>query len=263
MNGRDRDPPARDRGEIGPRLVLERGLEPVDLVPAAAVAVLADEPQLVVVEALAEPGHLDPLGLARGDVHVQQRLRGQGRAGQHPNQLGPDPGGDGEVEAPARKESHLLRASLLGDGDRRNPEHDPLERGGDRPRVGDVVAQVGAVVDARDDQVGPFAHQAEIGEADAVDRGAVGRVGDEAVVELDLLDRERGARRDAPRRGAAIGVGDDDVDLDPVDLHQRAPKGVHPLGADSVVVGEQDTHRVDSRDALVEHRRPSRSIRVT
>src|SRR5256885_8925253 len=30
-----RDPPTRDRGEIGPGLVLERGLEPVDLVPAA------------------------------------------------------------------------------------------------------------------------------------------------------------------------------------------------------------------------------------
>ena len=35
-----------------------------------------------------------------------------------------------------------------------NAEHDALERGGDRARVGDVVAEVGAVVDAGDDQVG-------------------------------------------------------------------------------------------------------------
>ena len=47
------------------------------------------------------------------------------------------------------------------------------------------------MVDPGDDQVGPAAEQADLGEADAVDRGAVDRVADVAVSELDLLDRQR------------------------------------------------------------------------
>ena len=68
------------------------------------------------------------------------------------------------------------------------PRTIPSKRRGDGARVGDVVAEVGAVVDPGDDQVGAAADQAELGEADAVDRGAVGRVADVAVAELDLLD---------------------------------------------------------------------------
>ena len=60
--------------------------------------------------------------------------------------------GVGEVELRRRAEVHLAGGGLLGDRDRRQAEDDALERGGDRPRVGDVVAEVGAVVDARDDE---------------------------------------------------------------------------------------------------------------
>ena len=59
-----------------------------------------------------------------------------------------------EVEARRRAGSPSPARGLLGDRDRRQPEHDALERGRDRARVGDVVAEVGAVVDAGDDQVG-------------------------------------------------------------------------------------------------------------
>ena len=45
------------------------------------------------------------------------------------------------------------------------------------------------MVDPGDDQVGPLAEQAEVAEPHAVDRRAVGRVSDRAVVELDLLDQ--------------------------------------------------------------------------
>ena len=100
----------------------------------------------------------------------------------------------------AEPEVHLARERLLRDGDRRQPEHDALERGGDGARVGDVVAEVGAVVDAGDDQLGLEAlDQPERREADAVDRRAVGRVADRAVAEVDLLDPQRAAGRD--RRG--------------------------------------------------------------
>ena len=77
-----------------------------------------------------------------------------------------------EVEL-ARRGGSRARARATA-GRRRSPgsaEHDALERGGDRAGVGDVVAEVGAVVDPRDDQLGLEAlDQAELGEAHAVHR---------------------------------------------------------------------------------------------
>ena len=60
VDRRDGDAAVGDRRQVGALLVLERRLEPVDLVAlAAGVAVLADQLELVVVEALAEVGDLD------------------------------------------------------------------------------------------------------------------------------------------------------------------------------------------------------------
>ena len=67
--------PAGDRVEVGALLVLVRGLEAVDLVAPAAAVVLLDQLELVVVEALAEAGELDPARLAGGAVDVDQRRR--------------------------------------------------------------------------------------------------------------------------------------------------------------------------------------------
>ena len=129
----------------------------------------------------------------------------------------------------AEPEVHLARVRLLRDGDRPAAEHDALERRRDRARVGDVVAEVGAVVDAGDDQVGLEAlDQPERGEAHAVDRRAVGRVADRAVAEVDLLDPQRPARRDRARRRRAVAVGRDHGELDAGDA--RAARGAAPAG---------------------------------
>ena len=78
--------------------------------------------------------------------------------------------GDIEREATVEAEVERPRARLLGDGDRRHPEHDALERRGDGAGVGDVVAEVRAVVDARDDEVGAeVGDQPESGKPHAVD----------------------------------------------------------------------------------------------
>ena len=186
----DRDPAAGDRGEIGAALVLERRLEAIDLVAPPSRAVLFDQLQLVVVEPLAEPRQLDPADLARGAVDVDQRPRRHRLGDQLADDLAADRGRHREVELAAGV-AHATDARLLGDGDGGQPEHQPLERRRHGARVGDVVAEVGAVVDPRDDQVGTLAEQAEVGEAHAVDRGALGREADRAVVELDLLDPDR------------------------------------------------------------------------
>ena len=213
-----------DGGQIGAGLVLEGGLEAVDPVAAPPVAVLVDELQLVVVEPLAEPGDLDPLRLTGGAVDVQERRGGQRLGAQSPTSWAPNRAADGEVEAAAGEKAHLAGGRLLRDRDRRDAQDDALQRRRHGSRIGDVVAQVRAVVDPGDDQVGAFADQAEVAEADAVDRRAVGRVGDPPVVEPHLLDRERRASRDAARGGAAVGVRDDHVRLDAVSS-ARARRG--------------------------------------
>ena len=53
---------------------------------------------------------------------------------------------------------HLQLGGCLGDGDRGQPEHQAFEGGGDGARIGDVIAEVEAVVDAGDDQAGLVRH---------------------------------------------------------------------------------------------------------
>jgi hypothetical protein len=139
-------------------------------------------------------------------------------------------------------EVQLAVVRLLRHRDRRQPQHDPLERRGDRSRVGDVVAQVGAVVYARHDQLGLEVEQPERGEAHAVHGGAVGGEAARAVPELDLLHPERLLEGDAARRRGAVGVGRDHGQLDTGHTEQRAPEHVQAGGCDAVVVGEQNLH---------------------
>ena len=182
-----------------------------------------------------------PVGSPAGQLTLISVASGIGSSRRRPTSCGREGGGDAEVEA-AADVAHAAAGGLLGEGDRGDAEDDPLERRGDGARVGDVVAEVGAVVDPGDDQVGAAADQAQLGEADAVDRGAVGGVADGAVAELDLLDAQRRAGGDAAGGGAAVGVGGDHVDLDPVELAQRPPRRLQAGGRDAVVVGQEDAH---------------------
>ena len=183
-----------------------------------------------------------PFGSPAGQLTLISVASGIGSVDQPPHELGREGRHGAEVEA-AADVAHAAAGGLLGDRNRGDAEDDSLEGGGDRARVGDVVAEVGAVVDPGDDQVGPVADQAQLGEADAVDRRAVGRVALVAVAELDLLDAQRRAGGDAARGSAAVRVRGDHVDLDPVDLAQSSPGGLQAGGRDPVVVGQQNSHR--------------------
>ena len=262
MQRRDRDAALGHRGEVGALLVAVAGRVAVDPVLTPA-GLLVLELELVAVDALAEPGDLDAGGLARGHVDVEQRAAGQ----RHVLDLLDDPGGEGrrgvEVELAAEPEVHLARRGLLGDGDRRQAEHDALERGGHGAGVGDVVAEVGAVVDARDDQLGLEAlDEPERGEADAVHGRPVGRVADGAVAERDLLHPQRPPGGDPAADRGAVGVRRDDGELDPGHLQQRAPQRLQALGLDPVVVGEQDAHDREDKPAIRPPRRARRPARA-
>ena len=172
------------------------------------------------------------LDLARREVDVEQRALRQRHVVDLLHQPRGERGGGLEVEDAAEAEVHLAGVGLLGDGDAGDAEDHALERGRHRAGVGDVVAEVGPVVDAGDDQVGREAvDQPERGEADAVDRRAVGREADRPVAERHLLDPERPPRGDRARGGRPVGVRRDDRQLDVLDLRRAraaAPAALPP-----------------------------------
>jgi hypothetical protein len=152
-------------------------------------------------------------------------------------------GGGAEVELAAEAEVHLAGGRLLGDRDGRQSQHDALQRGGHRARIGDVVAEVGAVVDPGDDRLGGEAlDEAELGQAHAVHRRAVGGVAVRAVVEVHPLHPQRPARRDRARHRRAVAVGRDDRQIDVGDVQQRLAQRLQSVGPDPVVVGQQHAH---------------------
>src|SRR5512146_3058512 len=108
------------------------------------------------------------------------------------------------------------------------------------PEDGWEVATAGRPSTILSKAAGTVPDQAQLGEADAVDRGAVGREAVVAVAELDLLDRQRRAGGDAASGGAAVRVGRDHVDLDTVELAQGTAGGLQAGGRDAVVVGQEN-----------------------
>ena len=212
---------------------------------------LAVELQLVAVHALADPRHGDARDRPAGTLTFSRVPVGSGiRPSAPPSAAASSPTSAAAKSAAAVKSkpspkrwSYLAPGGLLGDGEAREAEDQAFDRGGHGPRVGDVVAEVRAVVDAGDHDLGPEAvHEAQVRQADAVDRRPVGGVADGAVAERDLGDEQRAAGRDHPREGRAVAVRGDDDEVDAVDAQQRAPQGLQALRLDAVVVREQDPH---------------------
>ena len=90
-----------------------------------------------------------------------------------------------------------------------------LHRGTDRARIEGVGAQVGAVVDAGEDHVGPLLQQGKQGQLDAVAGGAAAGPGRDAIgKELVGPLRPQGALQgQAVARGGALLVGANHRDL--------------------------------------------------
>ena len=129
---------------------------------------------------------------------------------------------------------------------------DRLHRRADRARVGDVVAEVRAVVDAGRDEVEAVPEVAEEGEADRVGRRAVDRVGERPVGKCPLADAQRAHERLLVADRALVRVGRDDGHL----AHplERLLEREQPARLDAVVVGDEDPR---SRRPLAERRRAS------
>ena len=126
--------------------------------------------------------------------------------------------------SPAEAEVHLALHGLLGDRDRRHAQHNSSSAAATAARVGDVVAEVRAVVDAGDDQLRLEPDQAQSREPHAVHGRAVGREAGRAVAELHFLDPQRLPRRDAPRAGRPVRIRRDHRQLDAWNRQQRAPQ---------------------------------------
>ena len=254
-SGRHRDVAGRDGREVRPRLLVVAGDRAVHPVAPPGVALLVDELELVAEDALAQPADLDAVGVGGRGVDVQERALGHRHALQLLHDARDEPRALVERELLPEPEVHLPGRGLLGQRDGRQAEQDALQRRGDRAGVGDVVAEVRAVVGAGDDHLGlEPVDEAGRRQAHAVDGRAVRRVADRPVAEVDLLDPQRppGGDRAAGRR--AVAVGGDHHQLDAGDLQQLPAQDLEALGLQAVVVREQDPHPPESTNQRISGR---------
>ena len=101
-----------------------------------------------------------------GDVDVEEGVDGERIGQQALDELGYKGGGGLEVDAVAGD-----AVGRYGGGDGGHAQHGALEGGGDGAAVGQIPAEVGAVVDAGDDEVALAFHDDVVTERDAVGGG--------------------------------------------------------------------------------------------
>ena len=234
--------PAVDSVEIGAGFVIEIGLLAADPVVLATARVglvddLADEG----ARSLAgDQGGLHLVQGAIGAIDVQEGIHRQ-TVGQH---LAGDP--DGHLGGGVEMSVTLEGRQRHGDG--RNAHQIGLHGGRHRTGIGDIVTQIGSVIDPRDHQVGPDRQQAVNAHIDAIGGGAVN--GKEPVAQLE--DPQGRVQRQGVSGGAPLAVGRDDRDR--AQLPQRLGQGQDAGGMDAVVVGNHDMHVIDPVATEVESR---------
>ena len=151
----------------------------------------------------------------------------------------------------------------LRQGDRGNAQHRPLHRAGDGARVGDVLGDVLAAVDARKDEIGRMVgHDFPDPHDDAVGRRAF--QGEMARPDFPQPQRVAEGERMGDARLVVLGRDDGHVVRK---LARDQFEELEPRCVDAVVIGEQDSHgagfrtRRASRRAGSRRKRDSRRLR--
>ena len=132
----------------------------------------------------------------------------------------------------------LRAAEGLRQRDRRDAEHRSLDRAGDRPGIGDVLRDVLAPVDPRQDEVrATVGHDLPHAHDHAVGRRALHRV----MARADLAQPQRIAERQRMGDPRLVGLGGDDEQVvgELAGDRSSTPGPAH----EAVVIGDQDLHR--------------------
>ena len=116
-------------------------------------------------------------------------------------------------------------------------EEAPFGRGRDRARIQHVVAEIGAVVDARDHHVGLERKQTRDRQVHAVGRRALHEVD----IGFGLADAQRHFERERVARAAAIAVRRDHRQV--AEALERVAQRDDAARAVTIVVGYEDSHR--------------------
>jgi len=128
----------------------------------------------------------------------------------------------------------------LGKRNRRDAKEIAFHRRSHGARVERVVAHVGAVVDARQHQVGPLRQHPSHGQVHTIRRRAVDDPEAFDMVAARFKDRQRPAQRERVGRAAGVLFGGDDVDL--TEPFAGPHQGGQSRSKVSVVVGNEDAH---------------------
>ena len=168
-----------------------------------------------------------------GDVDVEEGAFGEGAGGEE-LPVFDDPAGTGfEVEGGSVGEDGH------GEADAAYSVYGAFHGTGDGSGVGDIKAHVGAVVEARENEVASVGELGGEGDIDAVHGKAVDFEGAESVAG-GFFDAEGVAHGHGVPAGAAFSVGATEDDF--TELAGGLGEGEDAVGVESVVVGDEDAH---------------------
>ena len=133
-----------------------------------------------------------------------------------------------------------------GDGDGGEAEVAPLGGRSDRARVDDIIPQVGTVVDPGHHHVRFRAHQLVDRQVHAVGRGALHRIALAAIKAgfAKARNPQRHFQRQGVTRAAAVAIRRYHNDF--AAGSQRLAEGTNALGMYSIVITDQNSHRLGS-----------------
>ncbi len=235
MQRRDRDAAVEDRPQVGADgriAALAQEAEPI-IVAAPRIDALVDGEKVLVAFALA--GDLDALhflGPAVGKIDVHQNARPKLHRHQAAHDMGAVTLGHGEAHAVAVDAGHLR------EGDRLEAESGSLHGGGDGSRIGDVVGDVLAAIDAGENEIGQARHDL----ARRHDNAVGGRAGHLVATLLDLAEAD-GVGKGKRVPGARLFLGR----RHHPDIGRNGPgdrlKGLEAGGMDAIVVGDENAHQ--------------------
>ncbi len=150
-----------------------------------------------------------------------------------------------------------LAWALEREGERGDSEDPRLHRGRDRAGVGDVIAEIAAVIDAGEDELRSTleaARHSSHRQEHAIGRSSVDR--EARVVELPQAKRATHGQRMA--RAALLSIRRHDLHL--AEVAHRGVQREQAFGLDPIVIGQQDSHCPSfSRDLGTSTRRERKS----
>ena len=221
--------------EVGALFGDPRGRRAADPVVGLATRIDAAH-ELIPVDAQPLSGDDDPAQFVvrqARNIDIQQAVRWQPVFDHQTSHAGGDPGRRAVVARLG-----LIFGEIERNGDPRHPADHRLHGRRDGPGVGDVVPEVGAIVDSGDAQINLLGNEAEHGQGHTIGRSPVGGVGRGPVRQLGRPGPQGLVQSLDMAAGGPVVIGCQNGHL--AQGFEGMGQGGQPWRIDAIIIGDQD-----------------------